>query len=194
MENKAIDEKAVIARAQRGDTNAFGTLVRVYQRRAYAAAYGVVGNRDDALELAQEAFIRAFRAIGRFDAKLPFYPWLHRIVRNTCLNHLKQRKRRGESSLESLTEDGFEFPETTTGPEEAAELASLRDAIRKAMGGLTPPQREILELRHLLELSYSEISEQLGVPIGTVMSRLHGARKAMRLVLEEAGMGAVNVP
>lgn len=188
MGTELTDERSVIARAKRGDRAAFGELVRAHQRRAYAAAYAIVGNRDEAVDLAQDAFVRAYRAMGRFDANMPFYPWLHKIVRNLCLNHLKRRGRRGETSLDALVEQGFDVQEPGDDPLEAAEAGDLREQIRAAMAELSPAQAEILRLRHMVELSYTEIAECLGVPIGTVMSRLHAARKALRAALERAAV------
>lgn len=181
----AQDERGAIARAKRGDKAAFGALVRLHQRRAYAVAYGIVGNRDDAVDLAQDAFVRAFQAMGRFDTNLPFFPWLHRIVRNTCLNHLKRRNRRGETSLDALMDGGYDPHSDGGTPADAAHAADQRAEIRAAMARLTPQQQEILRLRHLVELSYTEIAETLKIPVGTVMSRLHGARKALKAALEE---------
>lgn len=185
MDATTFDEAAVILDALRGDRTAFGELVEAYQKRAYAVAYSFVGNREDALELAQEAFARAFKAMHRFDANMPFYPWLYRIVRNTCLNHLKKKKRRGETSLDSLHEAGYDVPTSCGDPERAVVLDDLRRAIAAAMGQLSPEHREILTLRHFQDLSYAEIAACLGVPQGTVMSRLHAARRALKKRLED---------
>lgn len=187
MGNEFTDESGVLLRAKRGDRAAFGELVKQHQRRAYAAAYALVGNRDEALDLAQDAFVRAYRAMGRFDTTMPFYPWLHRIVRNTCLNHLKRRKRRGETSLDALTEEGFDARDGGPDPMESSEDEEQRQRIKAAMARLSPTQQEILRLRHMLELSYAEIADTLGVPIGTVMSRLHAARKALKDTLSAEG-------
>ena len=116
MTETTYDEQAVLLDAQRGDRAAFGQLVRTYQKRAYGIAYGFVGNREDALELAQEAFVRAYKAMARFDPRLPFYPWMYRIVKNTCLNHLKKRKRRGETSLDGMMASGYEPVSKGRGP------------------------------------------------------------------------------
>lgn len=192
MGTTLIEERTVLARAARGDKAAFGELVKAHQRRAYAAAYALVGNRDDAIDLAQDAFVRAYRAMGRFDTKMPFYPWLHRIVRNTCLNHLKRRNRRGETSLDALMEEGYDAESGGLDPVESAEAVDLRDRIRAAMATLTPQQQEILRLRHMVELSYTEIADCLQIPIGTVMSRLHAARKALKDALEKAEITSAN--
>ncbi len=184
IEQSTYDEREIISAAALGDRRAFGTLVRLYQRRAYAAAYTLVGNRDDALELSQDAFVKAFRAMKRFDVNMPFYPWLHRIIRNTSLNHLKKKKRRGESSLDSMMESGFDARDPKRTPLDMANRSELALHIEHAMSQLSPEQQEILRLRHFMELSYGEIAASLEIPQGTVMSRLHSARKKLRSILE----------
>jgi RNA polymerase sigma-70 factor (ECF subfamily) len=193
MEQSIHNEPEVLAAAARGDRKAFGQLVRAYQRRAYAAAYTLVGNRDDALELSQDAFVKAFKAMNRFDLSMPFYPWLHRIVRNTSLNHLKKKKRRGESSLDEMMESGFDTHAPTLRPDDCATREELLKHIQRAMEQLTPEQQEILRLRHFMELSYGEIAASLDIPQGTVMSRLHGARKKLRTAVESLNQEAAAV-
>ena len=193
MEQSIHNEAEVLAAAARGDRKAFGQLVRAYQRRAYAAAYSLVGNRDDALELSQDAFVKAYKAMKRFDLSMPFYPWLHRIVRNTSLNHLKKKKRRGESSLDEMMESGFDAHDPGYAPDDSASRVELLRHIQRAMDELTPEQQEILRLRHFMELSYGEIAASLEIPQGTVMSRLHGARKKLRTVMESLNQEAAAV-
>ena len=188
MDATTFDEAAAVLDAHNGSRVAFEALVRAYQRRAYAIAYGFVGNREDAVDLAQEAFARAYRAMNRFDTKMPFYPWFYRIVRNACLSHLKKKKRHGEVSLTALTESGYQVTDEGADPERAAQLGELRVRIAGALEGLTPDHREIIVLRHLQELSYSEIAACLDIPKGTVMSRLHSARRNLRSVLEDRGV------
>lgn len=193
MDATTFDEAAAVCEARKGSRAAFESLVGAYQRRAYAIAYGFVGNREDALELAQESFARAYKAMHRFDTRMPFYPWLYRIIKNACLNHLAKRRRRGEVSLSALMESGYDPPARDSGPLEDAERGELRHAIAAALDLLSPDHQEILVLRHLQELSYAEIASCLGVPQGTVMSRLHAARRKLRGLLEqapEAGTGS----
>lgn len=180
------DETTFLVQAQKGDRAAFGELVKLYQRPAYAIAYGFVGNREDALEIAQEAFVKAYRAMSRFDTDLPFFPWIYRIVRNTSLNHIKKRNRRGETSLDGLMDSGVDFASKRRGPDAKAGLGELRDRIAQSMMHISDPHREILTLRHVHELSYNEIAECLDIPRGTVMSRLHGARRSLRQAMEAA--------
>ncbi len=125
---------------------------------------------------------------------MPFYPWLYRIVRNVCLNHLKRKKRHGETSLDGLMEQGFDVCAAEGGPERAAELSDLAARIRQAMGALSEEHREILRLRHFAEMSYEEMAAELEIPKGTVMSRLHAARKRLREVLESKEEALVNTP
>jgi RNA polymerase sigma-70 factor (ECF subfamily) len=186
-----IDEAALVRAARRGERAAFGELVRQYQRRAYAAAYSIVGNREDALDVAQDAFARAYKAIHRFDSAKPFYPWIHTIVRNLAFNVLRKRRRRGESSLDELVGSGFDPRDTGHDASAAAELDDVKQAIRRAMPGLSPDHREILQLRHFADLSYAEIAQSLNVPIGTVMSRLYAARKSLRERIEHERAEAV---
>jgi RNA polymerase sigma-70 factor (ECF subfamily) len=185
------DEAAVLGDACLGDRHAFGVLVRQYQRQAYAIAYSFVGNREDALELAQESFARAYKAMDRFDSSLPFYPWLYRIIKNTCLNHLKKRNRRGEVSLEGMQETGFDVASATEAPDNSMHRLELKAQLAEALTTLPEDHREILVLRHFQELSYREIAECLGIPQGTVMSRLHAARKNLRSRLERDPDGKV---
>ena len=180
------DETTFVTQAQRGDRAAFGELVKLYQKRAYAVAYSFVGNREDALEIAQEAFVKAYRAMSRFDTDLPFFPWLYRIVRNTSLNHIKKRNRRGEISLNKLMDSGVDFASKRRGPEAKAGLVELRERISLCMQHISDAHSEILTLRHVHELSYNEIAECLEIPRGTVMSRLHGARLSLRQAMEAA--------
>ena len=181
----ACDNAEVLLRAREGDRNAFGALVKAYERRAYAVAYGFVHNRDDALELAQEAFAKAYRAMPQFNAELPFYPWLYQIIKNTCINHLKKRKRRGETSLDGLLAAGFDAALAAENPLRDAQLGDVRTAIASAMAKLSSNHREVLMMRHFQDLSYAEIAQCLDIPKGTVMSRLHAARIALRDALGE---------
>ena len=175
-----FDEAEAVLEAQRGDRAAFGTLVKAYQKKAYMIAYGFVGNREEALDMAQEAFVRAYRAMDRFDTQMPFYPWFYRIVKNTCLNHIKKKKRRGESSLDRMMESGYDVKSKDRGPAQNASMGELREAILSAMDRMSQDHKEIIVLRHLQELSYTEIATCLEIPQGTVMSRLHTARRALR--------------
>lgn len=170
------DERALLLRCQRGDREAFAPIVARHMRRAASFALAWTGNSDDALDLSQEAFARAFRAIGRFDLSRPFYPWFHRILRNLCLNHLARASRLHEVPLA----DDFDRAADRPGPEEELERAELRRAVWDAIRRLGAQDREILVLREWQDLTYAEIAAVLDIPRGTVMSRLHTARRRLR--------------
>ncbi len=177
------DEALLLQRSRSGDRDAFGTIVEIYMKRAFAIAYRLVGNREDALELSQDAFVRAYRAIKRFDVSRPFYPWFHRILRNVCYRFLSRRARRKESMLpEGLASERFD-------PRDLAETSETKARVWAALGELKPEHRELIVLKDLQGLKYREIAEILGIPDGTVMSRLHAARKALSAVLRPAPVG-----
>lgn len=190
------DERAAIRRCQAGDADAFELLVRRYMRRASVFALGWTGDREDSLDVSQEAFVRAYRAIGSFDSARPFYPWFHQILRNLCLTRLKRVARLNEVPLEDrldrLGEGGrvaggaLGTPGWNEGrgagfdPQSAVERAELRRTVWEAIRSLPVNDREILVLREFQELTYAEIASVLDIPLGTVMSRLHAARTRLR--------------
>lgn len=158
-------------------------------QRAYYAALGLVGTHDDALDLSQEAFARAFRARARIDPERPFFPWLYQIIRRLCFNHTRDQR----SHRQKLERAGSWLADTTMGrrppgPEREAERSELREQVSLALGRLTGTEREVLVLREFEELKYREIAELLDIPMGTVMSRLYAARRALARELEDAGL------
>jgi len=180
------EEHGLILRCQQGDRSAFEPLVRRHMRAAAAFALAWTGSREDALDLSQEAFTRAFRAIRRFDLSRPFYPWLHTILRNLCLNHLSRASRRHEVPLK----DGLDPPDPLPGPAAALERSELRRRVWEGIRALGARDREILILREFQGLSYAELAEVLQIPRGTVMSRLHTARQRLRAQLEPLTTGS----
>jgi len=174
-----VDETALVRAAQGGDPQAFAVLVRHHQRAVYAVAWGLTRNAADADDLAQEAFVRAWQALGRFRAGEPLRPWLARIVVNQALSLFRRRKRRPESALEPLLESGRQFG----GGDDPADLAAGREGMAQleaAFEELSVEHQAVLVLRAVEELSYGEIADALGIPPGTVMSRLSRARTELR--------------
>jgi RNA polymerase sigma-70 factor (ECF subfamily) len=173
-------ERALALRAQAGDRRAFGELVSRHMRRAYLAALGLVGSHDDALDLSQEAFARAFRARRSLDPERPFYPWLYQILRRLCFNFLRDRRTR-TALLAGATGWLAQQAAARAAPDPAreAERAELRAALEAAIGALPAREREVLVLREFEGLRYREIADLLGIPIGTVMSRLYDARRSL---------------
>jgi len=174
------DERTLILRCQRGDRRAFEPLVTRHMRRAASFALAWTGNQEDALDLSQEAFARAFRAIQRFDLARPFYPWFHTILRNLCLNHLSRASRLHEVPLQ----DDLERADSSPGPDIALERRELKRRVWEGIRMLGVQDREILVLREFQGLTYAEIAVVLEIPQGTVMSRLHQARRRLREKLE----------
>lgn len=168
------------SKAKRGDIEAFGVLVERYKERAYMIALGFVGSPDDAMDLSQDAFVKAFKAMRTFRDGSDFYPWFYAILRNTCFNFLRRRKTRKESSLDAAQEYGFDVTDDSPGPHSRLERKELRKLVQLEMDNLSPVHREILLLRHFEGLSYKEMASVLDCPIGTVMSRLYAARQALK--------------
>jgi RNA polymerase sigma-70 factor, ECF subfamily len=147
-------------------------------RRAYIGALAILGNREDAMDVSQEAFLKAYRAIRRFDPERPFYPWFYRILRNACFDWIRRRRKRPRSGLE------MDVPDNRFRPEVLAARDENREAVWAGLSRLGERDREILVLRHFQHLSYREIAEALDIPQGTVMSRLFAARSRLRGELE----------
>ena len=177
----------LMSAAQEGDRAAFNDLVQRLRGRAFLVAKTLVGSRDDALDMCQEAFLKVFRARESYNPQQPFLPWFHRILRNTCFSHLRRRGRVGQHSLTMVGPDGEESDWEIVDPAPAPDAGILADEraamFQQAMSRLSARDREILALRHFKELSYSQIARSLGIPEGTVMSRLFHARRRLRDVL-----------
>ncbi len=179
------DDGDLVVRALAGDDAAKETLARLHRKSAYLLALQLLGNPDDALDVAQDAMLRFFTTLHRFDARRPVRPWLFQIVRNRVHDLRRRRRVRKHDSIDDVSDDGrkFELTDLRADVEGDAQRSQLRRALWSALGELTEPQREILVLRDYQDLSYAEIAQTLRIPIGTVMSRLHGARKRLRQVL-----------
>jgi RNA polymerase sigma-70 factor, ECF subfamily len=183
------DEGSVIERCKKGDREAFASIVNKYMKPAYYVALGYVGKPEDALDLSQDAFVNAFRHIKRFDSSKTFFPWFYSILKNLCMNHLNRVRRRKEESIDEMSEEGVvPIPVETVNPEQSVVRKDLGEKIGRALQSLRPKEREIIILQHLQDYSYQQIADLLGIPIGTVMSRLYSARRALRRELERMGV------
>jgi RNA polymerase sigma-70 factor (ECF subfamily) len=185
LEAVLIDEYAVIKRCKRGSRDAFEMIVERYKRDAYFIALGLVGNSEDAMDLSQEAFFRAYYNIKRLNSERKFFPWFYQILRNLCFSHLRKRKLRQTESIDNVDEancageagDWFD-------PAAVAERNENKDRVWKALGKLDDKHREVILLRHFQELSYEEMAERLFCNQGTVTSRLYYARKKLKEILD----------
>ena len=181
-----LTDGELIRKSRAGDRDAFGELVTRYQKRAFALAYSFLGNRDDALNISQECFIRIWRNLKRFKEKEPFYPWFYRILKNLCLSQVRKHSRRAEISLdEAFAGSMYAIKDTADNPEEAVEIKERSEHLWKAIFNLKSEYREIILMRHFENLTYSEMVQALNIPKGTVMSRLYHARKKLASQLKE---------
>lgn len=179
-------EKTWVERAQSGDQEAFRCLVERYQRRVYAVAYGIVRNHDDAWDIAQESFVKAYRNLGRFQGKSGFYTWIYRITYNLCIDSMRSKGRRSFVEIDSnrmLEAAVAEEAPRQTHPSRVADQKELGKIIQTALGQLSEKHRAIIVLREIEELSYEEIADVLKVSKGTVMSRLFHARRKLQELL-----------
>lgn len=184
-----MQDELLIRRAQSGDEGAFEQLLLAHQKSVYNLCLRMAGNPDDALDLSQEAFIRAWRALGQYQFDAAFSTWLFRLTSNVCIDFLRKQKRQQHMSLTATDEDesGEEFavPDPAPGPEEQAVHNERRQAVAQAMAALPGDYRAVMQLRAVEALSYEQIAEILDIKVGTVKSRLARARAQLRKILKD---------
>jgi RNA polymerase sigma-70 factor (ECF subfamily) len=178
------NEKDVVIEWKKGSKKAYEALVRHYMTDAFLIARGFVGDPDDARDLSQDAFVKAYQARDSFDANRPFYPWLYRILKNHCLNFLKRSARKTTSLYYEDNPDRERFTSASPTPLQHLEREERKEIVRVAIENLSDDHREIILLKNFRGYSYAEIAETLDIPIGTVMSRLFYARKALKELIE----------
>jgi len=182
---RAPSEWELVLRCRAGSTAAYGLLVERYQDRALALAGALLQDADDAADAVQEAFIRAYRTLGRLREGSAFGPWFMAILRNHCLDRLRgPNRRRARWEAGELDRERWSEPSAPA----TLEREALAAAVRDALGALSPEHRTVLVLKELEGLSYAQIAETLGIQPGTVASRLHHARAALRKVLNDRGI------
>lgn len=188
--NSICQEIPVPKTSRRISRDEFEVIVKKYMKEAYFIALGLVGNREDALDLSQEAFARAYRHMTSFNPKWGFFPWFYRILRNLCFDHLRKRRHRQAQSLDTLdSEQGTTAVDDYFTPDVVAERNETKDRVWKAVGKLNEKHREVIILRHFRNLSYEQIAHTLFCSKGTVMSRLYHARKKLKALLDESQKG-----
>lgn len=178
-------EREAILACQAGKTEMYELLVDKYKMRAFYAALLYTKNRDDALDLSQEAFYRAYKALKGFDVSRNFYTWFYKILKNLCINHL-QRKKYINQINQSLDyeKSSHSFQPQVENPEEIFERNERSEMLWRAINSLKDTDKEIIILKEFNEMSYQEIADILEIPIGSVMSRLYYARKKLLKQLE----------
>ncbi|MBD3287379.1 sigma-70 family RNA polymerase sigma factor [candidate division KSB1 bacterium] len=182
--NKDFDEGRLIRRCQQGDSHAYGVMVEHYKERAYYSALGLVSSHEAALDLSQEAFVRAYRSISKLEPERKFFTWFYQILRHLCFNHLRDRARHARPFSEINVEEVQQIVDTSQNTEEHIEQAEMKTAVWRAIDSLKENDKEIIILKDFQNMSYKEIAEVLECPIGTVMSRLYTARQALKSKLE----------
>ena len=186
-----MTEQELVLQAKAGDAAAFEQLMLASQDRVYTLCLRMTGDREDALDLAQETFLNAWRGLPSFQGNSSFSTWVYRLASNACIDFLRKRTRRQEQeSAASLDggEDSLPEPADPRGtPEEALERAELRRAVERGLQSLPEHHRQVLVMRELSGLSYQEISETLELDLGTVKSRIARARLALKNFFMQEG-------
>jgi RNA polymerase sigma-70 factor, ECF subfamily len=185
------DDRALVKRCQAGDSGAFNELVVRYRSKAFMMVYGMVQNEQDAWDLAQDGFIKAWKSIHRFKGESSFYTWLYRIMTNVTIDSLRRKGIHGEAEFDDRIAPANVEPASRTTPAadplpyEKLERRDIRQRINDAIAKLSPEHRAVIVMKEMEDLQYSEIAEILECSIGTVMSRLFYARKKLQVLLRD---------
>ena len=184
-------EATIVRKVLGGDANAFETLVLEYEKNVYNIALRMTGNSEDAADMTQEAFIKAYNSLQSFRGDSKFSVWLYRIVSNVCLDFLRSKNRRPTVSLSVEDDDGedtqLDVADESQSPELLLDRKLTRDSVRRGLDSLPPDYRQILLLREIQGLSYDEIAQALSLEVGTVKSRIFRARKRLCTFLIDDG-------
>ncbi|NMA24203.1 MAG: sigma-70 family RNA polymerase sigma factor [Clostridiales bacterium] len=187
----ALEELAIIERVRNGESDAFEALVLENQKKVYNLALKMTGNDNDALDISQEAFIRAFTGLKNFRGESRFSVWLYRLTYNLSIDFIRKNQRNPAFSLTYIDDRGdysdYEIPDLSCEPEKEIERKELREAISKGISELPEKHREILIMREITGMSYEDIAKTLGLNEGTVKSRLSRARKGLVFILNKYG-------
>ena len=184
-----MKEDLLLEKARQGDQEAFGELVRLYEKKVYALTLRMCKNPDDAAEAAQEAFLAAWQGLKFFRGEASFSTWLYRLASNACVDLLRKEQRHRAAAGPSLNDEDtyMDVADDAAIPQELAERSELREQIEEGLQSLSPEHREVLILRELHQLSYDEIAQTLDLDTGTVKSRISRGRKALRNFLLQSG-------
>ena len=187
-----VSELDLVRRCQAGDTEAFDELVTRYRTRVFSMIYNMVHSEQDAWDLAQDSFFKAWKSIKRFRGNSSFYTWIYRIVMNVTIDWLRKKHVRGagaefndETQLREIDPASQTVPKTEALPYETMERGEIRTRIDQAIAQLSPEQRAVILMKEIEGMQYHEIAEALGCSIGTVMSRLFYARKKLQTLLRD---------
>jgi RNA polymerase sigma-70 factor (ECF subfamily) len=187
-----VSELDLVKRCQKGDSGAFDELVIRYRTRVFGMVYNMVHNEQDAWDLAQDSFLKAWKSIGRFRGKSSFYTWLYRIVMNVTIDWVRKKQIKGSGAefddaiqLKEIDPASKTVPKQDALPSEKMEQGEIRAQIDRAIAQLSPEHRAVILMKEIEDMQYNEIAEALDCSIGTVMSRLFYARKKLQNLLRD---------
>src|ERR1041385_9556520 len=187
-----VSELDLVTRCQAGDTEAFDQLVTRYRTRVFSMIYNMVHNEQDAWDLAQDSFVKAWKSISRFRGRSSFYTWIYRIVTNVTIDWLRKKQVKGSGTefddsiaLKAIEPGSRTAPKADARPSQRMEQEEIRARIDAAMAQLSPEHRAVILMKETEDMQYHEIAEVLGCSIGTVMSRLFYARKRLQNLLRD---------
>ncbi|MBN2558444.1 MAG: sigma-70 family RNA polymerase sigma factor [Clostridia bacterium] len=188
----AVNETDLIKKCQAGDSAAFDVLIDMYASRAYAVAFGVMGNQHDASDMVQDAFIKVYKNIKKFNFQSSFNTWLHRIVKNTCIDELRKRGKGTVVSLDAALDSGdgeylVQIADDAPGIQEILEKQEESGMLWEALGELNEAHRLVLVLADIKGYEYVEVAAMAGIPVGTVKSRISRARTKLAEIIREKG-------
>ena len=189
----SFNDRDLVAAAVEGGEGSFEELVRRYQRPIAAYVYRMVGDYESALDLTQEIFIKVYNSLRRYRSEFKFSTWIYRIAHNSAVDHLRRTSTREQSLIKGSEDDQFELPVESNilSPEQQSERKERRVEIESVVRGLPASYRELVILRHSQDLTYEEIVEVTGLPLGTVKNRLFRAREMMRQQFIEKGITGI---
>ena len=187
-----VSELDLVRRCQAGETGAFDELVVRYGSRVFGMIYNMVHSEQDAWDLAQDSFVKAWKSIGRFRGQSSFYTWIYRIVMNVTIDWLRKKQIKGAGAefddtiqLKEVDPAARTLPRWDSSPSAGLERSELRAQIDRAIAQLSPEHRAVILMKEVEDMQYNEIAEALGCSIGTVMSRLFYARKKLQTLLKD---------
>ena len=179
---KNLSDEQLVTLVREGRNEAFSILVQRYEKQIFALAYRLGGDYDEARDMAQEAFLRVYQELSRYDVSRPFFPWLYRVSHNTCIN-LMHRRPKETTPLDNLLDLRADEEDRELNPSASYEQQELAAAIHRALQSLPESYRLPLVLKYLEDMSYQQISEQLDLPVSTIETRLFRGRKMLKLAL-----------
>lgn len=185
-----MTEQELVLRAKNGDMSAFGELISQNERKIFALTYRMVGTREDGEDLAQEAFLNAWKGLKNFQGDSSFSTWVYRLATNVCLDHIRKQKRRQEvtntAPLEYEDGEALSLPDRTHDPQHRLEKKELQASVQQGLEQLSLDHRQILTMREFSGMSYDQIAAALDLDSGTVKSRIARARNSLRKILEKS--------